>query len=475
MIEKPWLKHYEPGLPHTLRPYPECTLLDVMSDTVRQRPDHTALIFKGTRMSYARLEQLTNAFGAALVAQGVKKGERVALLLPNSPQSIIAQLGAWKAGAIAAPINSLYTPRELEQALNEIGAETIVVLTRFYDKVKSLQARTQVRRVIATNIKEYLPAHLRVLYTLAKEKKEGDRIRLQPGDLWWHDLMREHADAPRPAVPLALDDPAILLFSGGTTGTPKAALGTHHALLMSAMQLHAYGHTVLADWDDIITLVMPMFHVYGNMALNTSLVARWPMAVVPNPRDIDDLIDTIMKVRPAVLHGVPTLFIALLNHPKVQAGQGGLQVDEGVLCRGGAADGRDQATVRGADGRVAARRVWDDRDDAGGGRLPGSRGLQRRLDRHPGAGCGRADRRHRYGEANSSAGRDRRGAYQRAADHGGLLGAPGRNGRDDPRRLGIYWRLGLHGQGRIPVHRRPQEGSDQARRLPGLASARWKR
>lgn len=335
MIEKPWLKHYEPGLPHTLQPYPQCTLLDVMHDTVQQRPDHTALIFKGTRVSYARLEQWTNAFGAALIAQGVKKGDRVALLLPNSPQSVIAQLGVWKAGAIAAPINSLYTAHELEHALNEIGAETVVVLTPFYEKVKSLQAHTQVRRVIATNIKEYLPTHLRWLFTLAKEKKEGHHIRLQPGDLWWQDLLRQHADAPRPAVALALDDPAILLFSGGTTGTPKAALGTHHGLLMAAMQLHAYGSTALADWDDIITLVMPMFHVYGNMALNTSLVARWPMAVVPNPRDIDDLIATIAKVRPAVLHGVPTLFIALLNHPKVKAGQ--VDFKSMKVCYAGAA------------------------------------------------------------------------------------------------------------------------------------------
>jgi long-chain acyl-CoA synthetase len=178
-----------------------------------------------------------------------------------------------------------------------------------------------VRRVIATNIKEYLPGHLRLLFTLAKEKKEGHRVTLQPGDLAWQDLMRQYAGAARPAVALAGADPAILLFSGGTTGTPKAALGTHRGLLMAAMQLHAYGSTVLDDWNDIITVVMPMFHVYGNMALNTSLVSRWPMALVPNPRDIDDLIATIAKVKPAVLHGVPTLFIALLNHPKVQAGK----------------------------------------------------------------------------------------------------------------------------------------------------------
>ena len=130
-------------------------------------------------------------------------------------------------------------------------------------------------------------------------------------------------------------DPAILLFSGGTTGTPKAALGAHQSLLISAMQLHAYAQSVLTDWDDPITLCMPMFHIYGNMGMCTSLVARWPMALVPNPRDLDDLLDTIRKTRPAVLHGVPTLFNSLLNHPGGHGWQGRFQVDEGLLlgCR----------------------------------------------------------------------------------------------------------------------------------------------
>ena len=325
MDEKPWFKSYDPGLSHTLQPYPERTLLEVMADTLLERPEHTAMLFKGARISCAELEQLSNAFAAALVAQGVRKGERVALILPNCPQAIIGQIGAWKAGAIVAPLNALYTERELEYALNEIRAGTVVVLTPFYAKIKALQPRTQVQRVIATNIKEHLPTMLRWLFTLAKEKKEGHRVAIEPGDRWMGDLLQQHAGAPRPDVPVMPKDPAILLFSGGTTGTPKAALGTHHALLMSAMQLHAYARTVLADWDDILTLVMPMFHVYGNMALNTALVARWPLAVVPNPRDIDDLVATIRKVHPACLHGVPTLFIALLNHPDVQSGKAGIQ------------------------------------------------------------------------------------------------------------------------------------------------------
>ncbi|MBN1135788.1 MAG: long-chain fatty acid--CoA ligase [Anaerolineae bacterium] len=320
MEDKPWFKHYDPAMPRTLHPYPACTLLDVVKEAAHERPNHTAWIFKGGRVTYAEMERLSDAFGAALVALGVQKGDRVALVIPNSPQAIISQLGAWKAGAIVAPINPLYTERELEYSLNEVGAETVVVLTSFYAKIKAIQARTRVQRVIATNIKEYLPPLLRLLFTAVKEKKEGHRIVLQAGDLWMGDLMKQHDNA-RPDVSVGPQDRAILLFSGGTTGTPKAALGTHQALIQTTMQLRAYARTVLDDWDDTLTLVMPLFHVYGNMAMNTSLIAHWPMAIVPNPRDIDDLIATIEKARPAVLHGVPTLFIALLNHPKIQAGK----------------------------------------------------------------------------------------------------------------------------------------------------------
>jgi long-chain acyl-CoA synthetase len=325
MEARPWFKSYDPGVPHTLEPYPERTLLDVMADTLSERPDHTALIFKGTRMPHAELERLTNAFSAALQALGVQKGERVALVLPNCPQAVIGQIGAWKAGAIVAPINPLYTERELEYSLVEIRAESALVLTPFYAKIKAVQPRTPVKRVIATNIKEYLPPAMRLLFTLAMERKEGHRVALGSGDYWLPDLLRRNAGAPRPPTLPGPRDPAILLFSGGTTGTPKAALGTHVALLTSAMQLQAYARSVLANWDDVLTWVMPIFHVYGNMALNTALLARWPLAVVPNPRDIDDLVATIRKVHPACLHGVPTLFIALLNHPDVRSGRAGIR------------------------------------------------------------------------------------------------------------------------------------------------------
>ena len=196
------------------------------------------------------------------------------------------------------------------------------MLTRFYNKVKTIQTRTGVRCIIATNIKEYLPRLLNLLFTLFKEKKEGHRIRLQANDLWLSDLLRKHTGIQKPNIKISPEDPALLLFSGGTTGEPKGAVGTHHALLMTGMQLRAWFSTVTVEWDDVILLTIPLFHVYGNAGVfAVGIFGRDSFAIVPDPRDIDDLVATIRKTRPTFLPGVPTLFNALLNHPAVQGGK----------------------------------------------------------------------------------------------------------------------------------------------------------
>jgi long-chain acyl-CoA synthetase len=161
---------------------------------------------------------------------------------------------------------------------------------------------------------------------LLKEKKEGHRIDLQPGDHWLADLLQKAQASPAPQVVIQVDEPALMLFSGGTTGIPKAALATHHALLIAGMQLYTWFQSTLKQWDDIIMLNMPLFHVYGLAgALATGIVCHSPLALVPNPRDLDDMIATITKVKPAFLPGVPTLFSALLNHPKIQSGKANLK------------------------------------------------------------------------------------------------------------------------------------------------------
>jgi len=240
MEKTPWLSHYDEGVPRTLRPYPERTLLDYIAEGAREHPDLPALLFKGFRVTYGELEKLSDAFASALGERGVKKGDRVALLLPNCPQFIIAEMGAWKAGATVLPLNPIYTESELEGPLVNCAPETIVTLTLFYNRVKAIQPNTKVKRVIATNIKEFLPPVLRLLFTLVKEKKEGHRIKLQTGDFWFSDLLRITEPETKARVSVSPDDPAIILLSGGTTGTPKGAVGTHRCLVSSGLQLKSW-------------------------------------------------------------------------------------------------------------------------------------------------------------------------------------------------------------------------------------------
>lgn len=330
-----WFEHYDKDVPHTLMPYPERTLVDVVAESAKQRPTHPALLFQGAAMSYGMLERLSTAFAGALVELGVKPGDRVALLLPNCPQIILSFFGIWKAGGLVVPLNPLYTERELEYALVESGAETIIVLTPFYEKVKAVQPRTKVRNVIAANVKEYLPFVKRMLFTWLKEKKDGHRITLQVGDFWFANLLRKHRSLTQRLPQTKPTDPAVLLFSGGTTGTPKAALGTHHALFIAGTQIRTWFGKLLVDWDDIIMMNMPLFHAYGLAGvLATGLIGHNTFALIPNPRDLDDLLTTIQKVRPAFLPGVPTLFNVLLNHPRVKSGK--VDMTSLKLCISGA-------------------------------------------------------------------------------------------------------------------------------------------
>ena len=138
----PWLEHYDAGVPHSLAPYPHRTLIDYLDDSMRERPDRPALLFKGATLTWRDLARQSDACASAFAALGIQRGDRVGLLLPNCPQFIIAQFGAWKIGAIVAPINPTYTEREIEGPLREHEIETIVTLTRYYARVKPLQGRT---------------------------------------------------------------------------------------------------------------------------------------------------------------------------------------------------------------------------------------------------------------------------------------------------------------------------------------------
>jgi len=317
-----WLNGYDEGVPATLEPYPERTLLDYLSEAARNWPDRPALLFKGSKITYGRLEGESDSLAAAFIGIGVKRGDRVALCLPNCPQFMIAEFAAWKAGAIVCPFNPTYTEREIVEALRATGAETLVVLNRFYDKVKAIQPSTSLKRVVATGIKEYLPPLLGIAYTLLKENKEGERISVRTGDYRLVDLLRHYRRSRRPEGRVSPDDQAVVLMSGGTTGTPKGVVGLHRGMVVAGLQLQAWLRPAMKEWTDKIMLPLPLFHVYGNVGVQSlALINHNPIALIPNPREIRDLLKEIIEVKPAFICTVPTLLNGIMNHPMAREGK----------------------------------------------------------------------------------------------------------------------------------------------------------
>jgi len=332
----PWLSHYDDDVRPSLAPYPQDTLIDYLARLSREHGSNTAILFKGAKTSYRQLDEASNAFAAALAAIGVKPGDRVALLLPNCPQFMIAEFGVWKAGAIVVALNPTYSERELEHALDAMRVETVVALTLFYGRINRVRGRTSVRTVIATSIKEYLPPLLRLLFTVFKERREGHRVALNPADHAFQRLLRRHGSSPRPPIRVGPDDRAVILSSGGTTGTPKGVVGRHRDYIAAGLQLYEWTKSAKEPWTDVVMLPLPLFHVYANVGVQPlAFLGPNPLSLVPNPRDIGDLLKTIRQVRPAFFNGVPTLYTAILNHPDVRDGRVDLRSIK--LCFSGAA------------------------------------------------------------------------------------------------------------------------------------------
>jgi long-chain acyl-CoA synthetase len=325
MTDQPWFKHYDPGIPTSLKPYPDKPLFAFLEDSAGKYPDRAAIYFKPShqgfaksRLTYRQLNELTDRLAAALAGLGVQKGDRVAIFMPNIPQFTIAFYGILKAGAIIVASNPTYTDRELEHQLKDSGAQTIICMSRFYSTVRRVQPHTDLKHVIVTNIKDYMSGLLRILFTLAMEKKSGDRVELAPGHLSFVDLLAKYSPDQRPRLAITADDPALFQYSGGTTGVPKAAVGLHRNLVANTLQIRAW-LSDCKEGQETSLLAIPLFHVYGMVAgMSFAVQSAASMVTVPNPRDLESVIDAIDTYHPSIFPGVPRMYNAINNYPGIE-------------------------------------------------------------------------------------------------------------------------------------------------------------
>lgn len=329
--ERPWTKTYDKGMPSTLN-FPDVPLHQFIKDTTKRIPNNTALITPARipilgriakEMTYAELDRASDALAVALVELGLKKGDRVAIVMPNSVAFVVSFYAILKAGGVVAATNPTYPPDKMAYQINDCDAEIAITMTLFYNLVKKIQPQTKVKTVIAANIKEYLPAVAKFLFTLAVEKKEGHYIEnVASGDHWLQDLLKKY-DGRQPNVSVSSEDLALFQYTGGTTGVSKAAMAQHKALVANMLQLECVLNVFnVPGEEDILLGAIPFFHVYGLVVVVSMSVYRGSKIVlVPNARNIDDVIDNIHVFKPTLFPAVPALYNAINNHPKVVAGE----------------------------------------------------------------------------------------------------------------------------------------------------------
>ena len=314
-MERPWYAFYDEGVPREVE-YPEVPLFELMRRTAEESPDKPAIDFLGYKMSFGQLWQQTRSFARALQDLGVKPGDRVSIMLPNTPQFVIAFYGTLLAGAVAVNTNPLYTPRELSHQLRDSGAETLVILDLLWPRYTEIAGEVPVKNVITTGIQDYLPFPKNWLFPL-KAKKEGTWVNL-PQQENRHDWRKITKTAPEPNVPqIAADDLALLQYTGGTTGVSKGAMLSHRNLISNVYQIDAWEPGQV--WKNGVMLsVIPFFHVYGmTVSMNYSVMRGMKMVLLPR-FDIAEVVTAIEKHQVTHFPGVPTMYVAFNTFPGIE-------------------------------------------------------------------------------------------------------------------------------------------------------------
>ncbi|MEM1448868.1 MAG: long-chain fatty acid--CoA ligase [Planctomycetota bacterium] len=335
METKRWHAHYDEGVPVDL-PFEEVPLHRFMQRAAEKYGDRPALAFLNCHFTYAQLAEKVDRCATALRGLGVEQGSRVAIQLPNIPQTVIAFYGALRAGAEVVMTNPLYTLREIEHQWEDSGCDLAIVADFIWEEtIEANRAKLRPKTYVVAHIPDYLRFPLNLLAPIKLKKqvpKRYAKVNPAPGVHEFKQLV-EGAPPTPPAVDVGIDDIAVLQYTGGTTGLSKGAILTHRNLSCNAQQIHAWFPKV-EPGREVNLVCLPLFHVFGlSVAMNWSVWAGSKMVLVPNPRDIPALVKAITKHRVTLFPGVPALFNAINNFPGIE----GLDMTSVKSCFSGSA------------------------------------------------------------------------------------------------------------------------------------------
>ena len=330
MEEKPWFKKWPEEYPKSLKYY-EGNAAEFLTGSAKKFPNRVVCDFMGKQLTYGQLDGLVNRFATALHNLGIRKGDIVALLFPNCPQFLICYYAILRIGAIATMCSPLHSERELLHQLNDSGAETVITLKLklLYDKISKIRPDTKLKRIIVSDLREYLGSGLKILFSLFKRSAIA---KVEKADYIYsfQELLKTPPNPPNVTIN-PKEDVAVLAYTGGTTGLPKGAMITHYNIVSNCTQVGAWlappldqeirteytPETFPVDDELIALVVVPWFHAMGTIAyMNSQVYTATKMAVLPNFEPLA-FMKAMHKYKPTALGGAPPMYVPILNHPKL--------------------------------------------------------------------------------------------------------------------------------------------------------------
>jgi len=335
MDPRPWHRFYDPGVPPSLE-FQDLTLPQWLERAVRLHGDRPALCFVNGRLTYRELKDQVDRLATALAAMGVVRESKVAIQLPNLPQFVIAYYAIQALGAVAVPTNPTYTPREIEYQWNDAGCTVAVLADFIYEhRVKGIRDRVPIRHYVIASIPEYLRFPLNLLAPLKLKRQKPPlvaRVAPGPGVHFFRKLIQATPPQP-PRVTVRIDDLSTLLYTGGTTGVSKGAALTHANLSCNLQQLRAW-FSKAEDGVEVMLGQLPFFHSYGlTVSMNLAVGLAAANVLIPNPRDVPNIVKSVIKHRITLFPAVPATFQAICNYPNVSQ----LDLSSIKMCNSGSA------------------------------------------------------------------------------------------------------------------------------------------